>query len=53
MAGGRKSRNLQKARIGKLAKKMGRLRILATRRKMPAKIFGRMRAALLAGPLFG
>ncbi len=53
-AGGSNSRELQEARLGKLAEKMGRLRIiLAKCRKVPAKTFGRMHAALQAGPLFG
>ncbi len=52
-AGSSKSRKLQKARLGKFAKKMGRLTILAKCRKVTANAFGMMHAALLAVPLFG
>ncbi len=50
---GRKNRELQIARLGKFARKMGRLRILSKCRKAAWSVFGRMHLALLAEPLCG
>jgi hypothetical protein len=52
-AGGSRDRKLQRARLGKFAAKMGRLRVLAKVKKVPARTFGRIHSALLAGPLYG
>jgi hypothetical protein len=51
--GGSRDRKLQRARLGKFAKKMGRLTVLAKVKKVPARTFGRIHSALLAGPLYG
>ncbi len=50
---GNRRRALQRARLGRFAKKMGRLRNLAMCKKIKGRTLGRMHSALLAGPLYG
>ena len=50
---GLRDRRLQRSRLGKFARKFGRLKMLSKVKKISGKTLGRMHAALLAGPLFG